>query len=45
MKLLLFSLKKTLRTPLYWIFVLGILLLPPFFYHVGRHTAAPPSAY
>ncbi|MBO4839357.1 MAG: hypothetical protein J5493_08335 [Lachnospiraceae bacterium] len=45
MKLLFFSLKKTLRTPLYWIFVLGILLLPPFFYHVGRHTAAPPSAY
>ena len=45
MKLLLFSLKKTLRTPLYWIFLAAILLLPPFFYHVGRHTAPPPSAY
>ncbi len=45
MKLLLFSLKKTLRTPLYWIFLAGILLLPPLFYHVGRATAAPPAAY
>ena len=45
MKLLLFSLKKTLRTPIYWIFLLGLLLLPPLFYQVGRQTAPPPAAY
>ena len=45
MKLLLFSLKKTLKTPLYWIFLLGVLLLPVLFYHVGRQVTAPPAAY
>lgn len=45
MKLLLFSLKKTLRTPIYWIFLLGLLLLPPLFYQVGRQTTPPPAAY
>ncbi|MBP3728654.1 MAG: hypothetical protein J6H18_00110, partial [Lachnospiraceae bacterium] len=45
MKLLWFALKKTWRTPLYWVFLLLILLLPPLFYQVGRQTAPPPSAY
>ncbi|MBR6704661.1 MAG: hypothetical protein IKI82_04455 [Lachnospiraceae bacterium] len=43
MKILLFALKKTVRTPVYWIFLAAVLLLPPFFYSLGRQTKTPPA--
>ncbi len=45
MKILLFSLKRTLRTPLYFLFLLAVTLLPPLFYHLGRTTDYPPAGY
>ncbi len=45
MKILLFSLKRTLRTPLYLLFLLAVALLPPLFYHLGRTTDYPPAGY
>ena len=45
MKILLFSLKRTLRTPLYFLFLLAVALLPPLFYHMARTTDYLPAGY
>ena len=45
MKILLFSLKKMLKMPVYWIFFAAVLLLPPFFFRLGRETKTPPAGY
>lgn len=45
MKILLFALKKTLKTPIYWIFFAAALLLPPLFFALGRQAAVPPAGF
>ncbi|MBO4872766.1 MAG: hypothetical protein J5496_05085 [Lachnospiraceae bacterium] len=43
MKILLFALKKTGKTPVYWIFFAAVLLMPPLFFAAGKQTAVPPA--
>ena len=43
MKIFLFSLKKTIKTPVFGIFFFLILLLPPLFFALGRQTKTPPA--
>ncbi len=45
MKILLFAFKKTVKTPVYWIFAAAILLVPALFFALGRQTKTPPAGY
>ena len=45
MNKLLFALKHALKTPLFILFLLMILLLPPVFYGIGAQEGSPRAAY
>ena len=44
-RILLFAVKRTLKMPLFWIFLAAIIFLPPLMYSLGRHVDYPPAAY
>lgn len=45
MKLWFFSLKQALLHPVFWIFLIGILVLPPLLFGVGERSGMPVGGY
>ena len=45
MKFIAFHLKKAFRSPVLWVFLLALLILPGAFYHLGEESTPRPAAF